>query len=190
MVWWCANLRVKSMKALLSSVFLVSGLFLILVSGVLLAQHYNPQRVAFSGDLKVNSTRSQTLAKPVILQIPSVDINLPIYPTSINGGIWPVTDKGVSFLSASPTPGEMGNSIVYGHNFTNLLGNLRKVKVGDKIQVQMSDGSQRSFIVAFVSVVTPDQVHILQPSQDRRLTVYTCTGFLDSKRLVVTAIRV
>ena len=42
-------------------------------------------------------------------------------------------------------------------------------------------------MIEYTQVVTPDQTHILAPSDDRRVTLYTCTGFLDRKRFVVTA---
>ena len=62
-------------------------------------------------------------------------IDLPIYPASINGTSWETTTKGVSYLKNTPTPGEIGNSVMYGHNWTNLLGPLVRAKPGQKIEI-------------------------------------------------------
>ena len=61
------------------------------------------------------------------------------------------------------------------------------MKPGDRIEIAFSDGSIREFVVAYTTTVNPGQVEILKDSEDSRLTLYTCTGFLDSKRFVVTA---
>lgn len=76
---------------------------------------------------------------------------------------------------------------MYGHNWTSILGNLPKVKTGDVITVTMHDGKKKDFRIEYTAVVTPDQDYIIDNTNDVRLTLYTCTGFLDSKRFVVVA---
>lgn len=126
---------------------------------------------------------------PIGLVIKSVGIELPILPARIQrGGVWESTPRGVSYLSSSPLPGESGNSILYGHNWPNLLGSLPQVKPGSSIEIVFADGSRKKFVITFTSLVTPDQSHILAPTADSRITLYTCAGFLDSRRFVVTAI--
>ena len=82
----------------------------------------------------------------------------------------------------------MGNSVLYGHNFPSILGSLTKIKPNDKIEIIMSNGEKKIFTVKYTSIVGQDQTHILSQTKDARITVYTCTGFLDTKRFVATAI--
>lgn len=111
-----------------------------------------------------------------------------MYPAQIENNKWEATTKGVSYLVTSPVPGNAGNSIIYGHNWGNLLGSLSKIKPGQKIEIVLDDNEKRTFIVEHTSIIGPDQTSVLEDTSDRRITLYTCTGFLDSKRFVVTAI--
>lgn len=168
-----------------SKILVVSGILLILFSGYLVLERYNPKRLAFN-DLKLSNSLSSKIS-PVRITIPSLNIDNGIYPARIDNGKWEATKEGVSYLSSSPVPGSAGNSILYGHNFQSILGNLTKIKPGDKIEILMSDGEKKIFKVKFTSVVDPDQTHILSQTADNRITLYTCTGFLDSQRFVATA---
>jgi len=160
---------------------------MILIS-YLIYQRYNPQKLAFdltnvaTSQNKINESR-----QPVGIKISSLKIELPVVPTKIENNKWEASTKGVSYLDSSVIPGEKGNSILYSHNWPNLLGNLNKIKTGDNITIFYSDNSQHSFEVEYLSVVKPGDTSILKNSTDNRITLYTCTGFLDSKRLVVVA---
>ncbi len=118
--------------------------------------------------------------------IPSANIELPAYAARITGVTWQTTKRGVSYLSTSPLPGEPGNSVLYGHNWSNLLGNLHVVKPGDPVYVTRGNTTTR-FLIRYVAVVDSKESSVYAPSRDTRLTLYTCAGFLDRERLVVTA---
>ncbi len=169
-----------------SKVLLTLGFLLIFFGGYLVLQRYSPKTLEFK-DLKVNRVVSSDVV-PVRIIIPSLKIDNGIYPAKINNGKWEVTTKGISYLLSSPVPGGSGNSILYGHNWPSILGNLSKIKPREKIEIVMSNGQKKVFIVQFTSVVDPSQTHILSQTNDNRITLYTCTGFLDSKRFVATAI--
>jgi LPXTG-site transpeptidase (sortase) family protein len=143
-----------------------------------LAQRYIP--------VKISNPSVEVTSEPVI-SIPSIDISLPIIPARINGTTWETTTKGVSYLSSSANPGEVGNTIMYGHNWPNLLGRLSEVKPGQEILVKRQDGKTLKYIVQFTTEVSASQSDILAPTVDNRLTLYTCTGFWDEKRYVVVA---
>lgn len=146
----------------------------------------NPSRIAFTEYQPTNYSNYNVI--PVRIRIPSLNIDLPIIEATINKNKWATTNDGVSYLETSPLPGYKGNSILYGHNWNNLLGKLKYIKPGEKIEIAYSNGTIKKFSVNTMGVVTPDQTHVLLPSKDVRITLYTCTGFLDSKRLVVTAL--
>lgn len=113
---------------------------------------------------------------------------LPVYMAEVANNRWETTDKGISYLRSSAIPGEIGNSIFYGHNWKSILADLPTIEPGDMIVLSMDDGSALRYEVEFIQIVEPTDTNILNQSEDMRLTLYTCTGFLDSKRFVVTAI--
>ena len=168
---------------------LIFGSLGLLLSFYLIFQRYNPQNLSFQiGSSKIDYKVSDSeIAEPVGVKINSANIALPIIPSKIDDNKWESTTKGASFLKTSVNPGEIGNSILYGHNWPNLLGNLTKVKPGDKVTVFYADNSTRDFLVEYTAQVRPEDITILKNSEDRRITLYTCTGFLDSKRFVVVA---
>lgn len=125
---------------------------------------------------------------PLLLEYPDLSLSLPVIAGRFSTGTWPVTDKGVTYLEHTVVPGEKGNSVLYGHNWPSLLQKLPQAQKGQVFAIRMSDGSRRVFRVASTSVVSPDQLHILRPTDDRRVTLYTCTGLLDLQRFVVVGI--
>jgi LPXTG-site transpeptidase (sortase) family protein len=167
--------------------FAFVGLVLTLVASAHLVQRYNPSRLNFSQP-PIHQQSAPSKNYPTRLIIPKTATNLPVIIAREPKVHWDTTDKGVSYLSTSPLPGMIGNTIMYGHNYTNLLAPLTYVRPGDEIIIRSSTGEQITFTVKFVTRVTPDQTNILAPTSDRRLTLYTCSGFLDRERLVVTAI--
>lgn len=177
------------MRRFLALSFILLGIFCFLLGGYYFWQRTNPQRLSFN--INPTSTFTQTSmssAKPIEIIIPDLNIDLPIYPATIEKGKWEATTKGVSYLTSSPAPGDQGNSILYGHNWQNLLGKLTRAKTGQEIQIKFDDNTARIFIITSASVVSPQQVSVLEQTQDRRITLYTCTGFFDQKRFVVAAL--
>lgn len=169
-------------------VLIYFGIFCLTLAGFLYWQRTTPTRLEFDTGKIESASVSSTNLEPRAIIIRDLAIELPIYPASIKGAKWEATSKGVSYLSSTPVPGEVGNSVIYGHNWKSILGNLVKARPGQAIEVLYSDGSRKEFEIKYTQVVTPDQTQILDQTGDKRITLYTCTGFLDSKRFVVTAI--
>jgi LPXTG-site transpeptidase (sortase) family protein len=177
------------MKKIISRILMFLGFFCFIIAFCFLIQRYNPYRLSFSvppTNSKISQVKEKNLA--VFLSIKNLGINnLPIYPSRINGREWETTDKGVSYLTTTPPPGEKGNSILYGHNWSNLLGSLLKAVPGQNIEITFSDKTKKEFVIERIAQVSPNEKNILSPSNDNRITLYTCSGFLDSKRFVVVA---
>lgn len=166
---------------------LISFLSLALLA-YLLYQRYNPQNLSFNVSAASQTTPIViTNLQPVGIQINDINVSLPITSAEIINNKWQASTTGVSYLKSTVTPGEKGNSVLYGHNWPNLLGNLKKTKVGDRINIIYSDNSVRNFEIEYLTIVSPNETSILNNSEDNRITLYTCTGFLDSKRLVAVA---
>ncbi len=175
------------MKLVVSRFLTGIGLLCLAYGFLLLVQHYNPNRLSFALSSYKDPKFASTEAVPAVLAIPGLQISLPIIPSHISGKSWPTTDRGVSYLADSVIPGSKGNAIFWGHNWTSLLGGLVHTKQGQKVSVLFTDGTSKTFTVEYIGVVSPNQSSILKNTGDRRLTIYTCTGFLDSKRFVVVA---
>lgn len=169
-----------------SKLLILFGIGCFVLLGLLVWQMFRPQNLSFDHAPKYLTDSID--AVPAEIRIDSITVNLPIVPAQIHGDDWETTSRGVSFLDSSTVPGNLGNSIMYGHNWPNLLGRLPQVKPGDLINITMSDGQVRNFVVSSIEVVDPSKNTVLDNTSDARLTIYTCTGFLDSKRFVVVAI--
>lgn len=180
------------MKSFFANLLIVFGLILLMAAAYLTWQRYNPKRLSFNvSNLtteKVNGQDSRPQAVSILID--DLGIKLPIFPAKLKKGKWEATTKGVSYLLDSPVPGEIGNSILYGHNWPSILGSLPKAKPGQEIVILYSDGTNERFSIKYLQVVTPDQTEILAPTDDSRLTLYTCVGFNDAKRFIVVAKRI
>jgi sortase (surface protein transpeptidase) len=124
---------------------------------------------------------------PVEFIYPTLALDLPIIPASREKGVWQLSDNGISYLVQSPLPGMPGNSVLYGHNWPNLLGPLDHAKPGQVFSIRMSDGKKERFVVQRTERVMSDELHILSPSNKRKITIYTCAGLFDTQRFVVEA---
>jgi len=125
--------------------------------------------------------------KPFGLKIAKAKISLSVEESEINNGNWEVSRDGASHLNTSQVPGNDGNIVIYGHNKSNILGSLNSVKIGDEVVVTTRDNENHIYKVKSIEVVSPSRVDVINPTDKEVLTIYTCTGLLDSKRLVVKA---
>lgn len=119
---------------------------------------------------------------PVRLTIQSAGIDVPVKKAEN----YQFSDHEAIFINTSQAIGT-GNSVIYAHNWHSLFGKLGKAKVGETITVFLTDGRQYQYQVTQIHTVSPQTLAILKPTTDSRLTLFTCTGFLDKDRLVVVA---
>lgn len=163
------------------SMFLLGGSYLVYQKSVLTFNTLPQKSIEPTAPIHTNSL-------PVKIEIPSLNISLPITVSTISEkGIWEISEAGASFLGSSGVPGSDTNTVIYGHNKKYLFGSLVSLKTGDKIFIQSEDGIQHQYIVEETKTVSPNEISVVLPTDEERLTVYTCTGFLDSKRFVVRA---
>lgn len=156
------------------------GLITLLFSAFFFWERYSPQRLSFT-------VAADSVSLPVEIIIPSINLDLPVIPAKLDKGQWEATTKGVSYLASSPIPGAKGNSLLYGHNWPNLLGNILKLKPGQEIKIKFADSFTKTFIVSADLSVSPQDLSVLNPTEDSQITLYTCTGFLDNRRFVIKA---
>ncbi len=171
---------------------IITGIICFGISAFFLFQKLNPNRLKFYNYIPetANFDSAYNPGAPKYLIIKDLSINLKVVPAKVVKNKWETTYDGVSYLTSSSLPGNYGNSIFYGHNWKSLLGNLVNAKPGQVLEVITDSGRSEKFVITTIQVVSPNDKSILSPSKDARITLYTCTGFMDNKRLVVTAMKV
>ncbi|KKQ25637.1 MAG: Peptidase C60 sortase A and B [Candidatus Woesebacteria bacterium GW2011_GWA1_37_8] len=169
----------------LSGVFLIlAGVFFLLVAAFV--KNYSEKVLSFSTPDGGEEAVSKA-AKVKEIYIESLNIKLPITESKIENGIWQVSQDGASHLDISANPGEGGNIVLYGHNKANLFGRLTRIKIGQVVELKDEFGITHKYSVESTTTVTPDQIDYVLPKNTETLTFYTCVGFMDSKRFIVTA---
>lgn len=177
------------MRNFLAQMLIVCGIIFLTLAGYLIIERYVPKTTqkSYAKAIVKNQTKDESRS-PVRVIIDDLNIDLPIFSAEINNGQWQTTSEGASYLASSPLPGNLGNSVIYAHNWYSLFGKLVNAKPKENIKIFFKDGISKDFTIAYTAIVPANQTHIIDPSYDRRITLYTCTGFLDSQRFVVVAI--
>lgn len=123
-------------------------------------------------------------APPTKITIPAINLDLPVAPGVIVENKWTLFLDKISWLSTSSRIGE-GNTILYGHNRVGLFEGLKKLNIGDEIMVTQ-DSKIYKFKVSQQRKVLPTDVEAILSSKNQ-LTLYTCDGSFDQRRLIVVA---
>lgn len=103
---------------------------------------------------------------------------------------------GVVHYPATATPGELGNVVIFGHssgqwwapgNYKFVFSLLDKLVPKDQITLDYR-GIRYVYEVTGTRIVVPEDVSVLKPSDDHRLTLITCTPVgSNKKRLIIDA---
>jgi len=162
---------------------LFGGLFLF---GFLVIKAHSSSSLSFSQkpQFEIESSEEQY---PTRIIISSLKIDLPVFSAKAEGEKWEIFENAASYLLGSGIPGKKGNVVVYSHNKRHLFGPLLGIKEGAEIKIENKKGDIFSYEVLKTKIVSPSQVEILLPTDEPTLTLYTCTGFADSKRFVAIA---
>lgn len=166
------------------------GLFFLILAAFLKTQLSSPLPIASTKILNEYKNEVDYSKLPSKIEIPRLNLSLTVKQTTIENGKWGVSADSASHLLSSATPGEKGNIIIYGHNKPKHLKDLGKVGFGDSIRIKTIDGKSHVYKITNKSIVWPNQIEFLNPTKEETLTLYTCTGFADAKRLVIRALPV
>ena len=169
----------------LSLVFLILALVLLIVPLHLpYSKQINKNPIVISKSLFSLQTGENV---PVRILIPSASIDLPIVKAPVVNGYWELSENSASYGLGSGVPGQNGNTVIFAHARTGLFYNLKDVKVKDIVYV-FSKNKWFRYRVNKITAVYPNDTTVIQPTKNQTLTLYTCTGFDDEKRLIVTAV--
>jgi LPXTG-site transpeptidase (sortase) family protein len=151
---------------------------------------YQSRTLSFFGEKPPPIVQERKGEVPVLIKSYPLGVNIQIRESRIRDGVWQIFGDSASHLESSARIGEGGNIIIYGHNKNEILGPIRWAKPGEKIELFDEAGKNYLYQAIKIEVVDPTNLTHLLPTGGETLTVYTCTGFFDSKRLIVVAKRV
>jgi sortase A len=105
------------------------------------------------------------------LEAPSVQM----IATVLEGSDDATLKRGAGHIEDTPLPGQAGNIGIAGHRDT-IFRPLRRVRVGDPLDLTTRDRIYH-FRIATTSIVSPTDVHVLDPTDQPTLTLVTCYPF-------------
>jgi sortase A len=124
-------------------------------------------------------------APEAVLRITSIDLEVPVYPGVTESNL----NRGAAWIEGTAALGASGNTGLAAHR-DGYFRALRGISVGDRIELQTLLRT-RLYTVDDISIVEPEQVQVLAPTADERLTLVTCYPFYivgpAPKRFVVRA---
>ena len=83
--------------------------------------------------------------------------------------------KGVGHYAGSTLPGEGGNAVLSGHRDT-VFRPLEGIKIGDEVEIETDYGVYK-YKVANTRVTNPNDTTVTMPTDNEKLTMYTCYPF-------------
>ncbi|WP_405585961.1 class F sortase [Streptomyces sp. NBC_01092] len=110
-----------------------------------------------------NSARALGRSAPVRLRIPAIGVDTPVIRLGLaqdgTVAVPPVTaDDRAGWYRHSPTPGQVGSSVILGHVTVGSYGDgvfrrLAELRRGDRIVARREDGTSAEFVVGAVRTV-------------------------------------
>ena len=120
-----------------------------------------------------------------VLSIDSLDIKVPVYDGASDLNL----NRGVARIRGTARINEIDNLGIAGHRDGFFRG-LQHISVGDPIDLDTLNGPVR-YRVTGITIVNPEDVYVLDPTESRTLTLVTCYPFYfvgsAPQRYIVTA---
>lgn len=159
---------------------------LVLISIFSLWRYHNVRILSFN--TKTVSEFKFSGVKPVHIKSYPVGVDIDVKDAIINNGVWAIHPNNANYLINSAGVGDNGNIIIYGHNRDNIMGPIRYIKIGAIVEILGSNGKTYKYEVVKTDTVDPNNLSYIDETNSETLTLYTCVGFLDSKRFIVVAV--
>lgn len=128
---------------------------------------------------------SQPPEGPIRIRIPKIDVDKIV----VYGDDPEALKQGVGQHIGSANPGQIGNMVLSAHNdiYGEIFRSLDKLEAGDEVLVS-TVSKEYKYVVGSRSVVKPDEIWVLDPTNDRRLTLISCYPYrVNNRRIVVFA---
>lgn len=134
-------------------------------------------------------TKDKAKNPPLRIIIPALDLDIAVKEAKVIKGYWEVFPDRAGFGLGSAFPDEVGNQVIFAHAKAGLFLPLRQAKSGQTVYILTKD-AWFTYQIAEIKEVLPTQTEVIAPTKEQVLTLYTCSGFADSKRLIVVAKRI
>ena len=128
---------------------------------------------------------------PTRLGIPALGVDAPVLPVGVESSGTMEVPKDVStagWYRFGPLPGARGSAMLIGHVDSRVQGpgiffGLSRLNLGERIRVEMTEGSTQSFVVVARRSFAKDELPLDLFSRDGppRLTLVTCGGGFDEE---------
>lgn len=117
------------------------------------------------------SLASPTDAPLAILRIERIGLEVAV----LDGTDELTLNRAVGRIEGTSPPGEPGNAGIAGHRDGFFRG-LKDVGLGDRIEIETLSGTS-SYVIDTTLIVNPDQVDVLEPTEESVVTLVTCYPF-------------
>lgn len=134
---------------------------------------------------KTNFEEEIFSGRPDKLLIPSLEINVDVEEGNYMSTTktWNISDKGAFFAVNTALPNNLsGQTMIYGHNSKNIFGKTKNLKVGDQLFLYTDNQLVFEYTYDSSSEVKPQDTSLFSYEGKPKLTLITCTGFLNKKR--------
>jgi len=131
---------------------------------------------------------ASTILPATAIRMDRLGMDLPL----VEGDGYRIADDAVNHYDGTAWPGQGSNTFLYAHAREGLFLGLWQVRRGDRVDVDMTDGSVVTYEVSEIHPVVPwDALEYLAPTDSEVLTLQTCLTYDDTApRFVVIAERV
>lgn len=119
----------------------------------------------------LNPRAKEPIVKIGEIHIPKIGLVHPVY----EGVTLTVIDHGPGHWPGSAVPGQLGNAVFAGHRVTHShpFRRIHEMVPGDDIIFKMQNGTF-TYKMTGHQVVTPKDVHIVNPTTDATVTLFAC----------------
>ncbi|GAA0632830.1 class F sortase [Sporichthya brevicatena] len=148
-----------------------------------------PAAVAASESATGSAT--EQVADPARVAVPRLGISAALSPLSLgaDGELIPPDYGSAGWYRNGPEPGETGRAVIAGHvdsrTGPDVFADLRNARPGDRIVVDLVDGTAQEFVVDDVGLYAKSAfptADVYGPSTERELRLITCGGEYDRDR--------
>ncbi len=184
--------KAKKKSSKLKNYLLIRRTIGILLIAVSLSVIFNLPSHKLQKQIPVEShvvIKEKAFELPTRVIVSKVGIDVEVTPSEIINGYWSVSDNSASYGKGSGIPGITGNTVIFAHARDRLFVNLRNVKKNDVIQI-LTKEKKFLYKVTEIKEVNPNDTSVISETKTEKLTLYTCSGWLDEKRFVVIGIPV
>jgi LPXTG-site transpeptidase (sortase) family protein len=134
-----------------------------------------------------SAPRNSISGKPVRLDIPSLQIDLPVidgkYDPSTHG--WTLSNYAAQYFVDSARPNNVsGKTFIYGHYRKNVFSGLHNIRPSAALSLDTSNGYRFNYRFESSFTTTPSDLSILSDTKEPVLYVQTCSGVFFQHRQI------